>query len=275
MTENLSLFPLTLAQIRQIPNLFVVEGIQTDTYKSLFVNELLALNTCARRNLAPEHYFKLPNGDTNLDLSSIVLDASSFYLFAHKTLVSSIFILSKTIPSGLAQGIPLKFSTFSSRTASQYSDLYSHLYSVCGCDIAWAQRSIIDKRDNLVQHWQGNISNKFFTMIFAWDLPLLVYYDPRRLQDLNASAIGSLCASVRRTHSGWQLDSSADTLQKIVWLEGWSLRLSSQIQDDINQLTDDSIYISLPITPQLIKRIDKTLSGILTVANQLKPTERA
>jgi hypothetical protein len=70
----------------------------------------------------------------------------------------------------------------------------------------------------------------------------------------------------------WQLETSADALQKIVWLEGWSPKLSRQIQGEIDALTDNSVFISLPITPQLIERLDKTLAGLLSVANRLKTT---
>ena len=267
----LELFPLTRAELFKLTDLAVDDTTHADTYKGLFMNELMALETCAKRNLSPAHYFRNPDGSTNLDLSSVVLDASSFYLFAHKTLVSGIFIFAKTLPPELRRGIQFKsFTTFADRVSQQANDVYTDLYTSCGRDIAWSQKSIIDKRDDLVQHWQSNASNKFFTSIYAWDLPLLVYYDPKRKDDLNKADIDSLCASVRRSNPGWQLDASADTTQKIVWLEGWSPKLSRQTQDDIAKLTDNSVFISLPITPQLIERLDKTLAGLLGVANRLK-----
>lgn len=273
MTEAtlLELFPLTRAELFKLPALAVDSTTHSDTYTGLFMNELLALETCAKRNLAPAHYFRHPDGSANLNLPSIVLDASSFYLFAHKTLVSCIFIFAKTIPSELRRGIQFRsFTTFAERVAQHETDVYTDIYTSCGYDIDWAQKNIIDKRDDLVQHWQGNDSNKFFTSVYAWDLPLLVYYDPKRKDDLNKGAIDSLCAAVKRKKPSWQLDPSADALQKIVWLEGWSPKLSRQTQADITSLTDNSIFISLPITPQLIERLDKTLAGLLSVANRLK-----
>lgn len=267
----LELFPLTRVELFKLPDLALDAVSGADTYKGLFLNELLALETCARRNLSPAHYFKNPDGSTNLDLSSIVLDASSFYLFAHKTLVSGIFIFTKTLPPALRRDIQFRsFTTFADRVLNQENSVYADLYTSCGRDISWSQKNIIDKRDDLVQHWQGNTSNKFFTSVYAWDLPLLVYYDPKRQEGLNKPDIDSLCASVRRSNPSWQLDPSADTLQKIVWLEGWSPKLSRQTQDDIANLTDNSVFISLPITPQLIERLDKTLAGLFTVANRLK-----
>jgi hypothetical protein len=267
----LELFPLTRVELFKLPDLAVDSVSQADTYKSLFFNELLALETCAKRNLAPAHYFRHPDGSTNLDLSSIVLDASSFYLFAHKTLVSGIFIFAQTLPTEHKRGIQFRsFTTFAERVRQHENDVYTDIYTTCGYDVAWVQKSIIEKRDDLVQHWQGNDSNKFFTSVYAWDLPLLVYYDPKRKDDLDKTAIDSLCTSVRRNKPSWQLDPSADALQKIVWLEGWSPKLSRQIQADIASLTDNSAFISLPITPQLIERLDKTLAGLLGVANRLK-----
>lgn len=267
----LELFPLTRAELFKLPDLAVDSTTHADTYKGLFLNELLALDTCARRNLAPAHYFKNPDGSTNLDLPSVVLDASSFYLFAHKTLVSGLFIFAKTLPPEHRQGVQFRsFTTFAERVSQQQNELYKDVYTSCGWDIAWVQKNIIEKRDDLVQHWQGNASNKFFTALYAWDLPLLVYYDPKRKDDLDATTINTLCASVRQKNPGWQLDPAADAMQKIVWLEGWSPKLSRQIQDDITKLTDNSVFISLPITPQLIERLDKTLAGLLAVANRLK-----
>src|SRR5437868_775442 len=126
----LELFPLTRRELFKLPDLAIDETTKADTYKSLFLNELLALETCAKRNLAPAHYIKLPNGDTNLDLPSVVLDASSFYLFAHKTLVSAIFIFAKTLPHSLAKGIQFRsFTTFADRVGQKANDVYADLYS--------------------------------------------------------------------------------------------------------------------------------------------------
>lgn len=267
----LELFPLTRVEFFKLPDLAVESVSQADTYKSLFINELLALEVCAKRNLMPAHYFKNPDGSANLDISSVVLDASSFYLFAHKTLISTIFIFAKTLPHNLRQGFQFRsFSTFAEHVSQPQNDIYKDIYSSCGRDIAWSQKNIINKRDDLVQHWQGNTSNKFFTNIYAWDLPLLVYYDPKRKQDLKVADINRLCATVRQRHSSWQLDSSAEALQKIVWLESWAPRLQRQLQDDVAKLTDNSIFISLPVTPQFIERLDKTLAGLLSIANRLK-----
>jgi hypothetical protein len=270
-TTILELFPLTRAELFKLPDLAVDSTTHADTYKGLFMNELMALEVCAKRNLAPAHYFKNADGSANLDISSVVLDASSFYLFAHKTLVSSIFIFAKTLPPELRRGIQFRsFTAFAGLVAQHENEVYTDIYTSCGRDIAWAQKNIIDKRDDLVQHWQGNDSNKFFTSIYAWDLPLLVYYDPKRKNDLNETGINSLCASVKVSKPSWQLDPSADPMQKIVWLESWSPKLSRQIQADVDLLTDNSVFISLPITPQLIERLDATLAGLLQVANRLK-----
>lgn len=265
------LFPLTRVELFKLPDLAVDKTTHADTYKSLFMNELLALETCTRRNLSPDHYIKFPNGDRNLDLPSIVLDASSFYLFAHKTLVSSIFIFAKTLPHELSRGIKFaSFTAFASQVSQHTSDVYKEIYTSCGRDINWAQANLVDKRDDLVQHWQGNDSNKFFTSVYAWDLPLLVYYDPKREEELRHNDINSIYTTVKHKHPGWQLDPNADALQKIVWLEGWSPKLSRQTQDEIAELTDNSIFISLPVTPQLVEYLDKTLAGLLSIANRLK-----
>jgi hypothetical protein len=255
----------------KLPNLAIDSTAHNDTYKGLFINELIALETCAKRNLTPAHYFKRPDGSINLDLPNIVLDASSFYLFAHKTLVSAIFIFAKTLPPELRRGIQFRsFTSFAEHVAQHENNVYTDIYTSCGWDVAWAQKSIINKRDKLVQHWQCNSSNKFLTSVYAWDLPLLVYYDPKRKGNLNKTAIDSLCATVRLSKPNWQLDPSADTLQKIVWLESWLPKLSRQIQVDVANLTDNTIFISLPITPQLVERLDKTIAGLLSIANRLK-----
>ena len=262
----LELFPISKEQLFKLPDLAVDKGAPTDTYKSLFLNELLALETSAKRNLTPATYFKLPSGDTNLSVPDVVLDVSTFYLFAHKTLVSTIFILAKSLPHEKARGIGFNsYTAFTNGVIAEKTETLGRIKASSGKKLLWAQNAIVNKRDDLVQHWQGNASNKFFTMICAWDLPYLVYYNPKDLDKLNLPEIDSTLALVKRKVKA-TIDPKADALQKLAWMEAWSPNLSNQVQDDINNLLNNDIFINLPITPQLINKLDDVISSLLAEA---------
>lgn len=269
MVKPLELFPLSSQQLFKLPDLAVDAKTKADTYKGLFLNELLALETSARRNLAPATYRRHPDGSANLSLPDTILDVSTFYLFAHKTLVSAIFIFTKTLPHDKARGISYQsFTTFANKVAKQENEVYKTVYQNCGKHLAWAQKAFIDKRDDLVQHWQGNASNKFFTCIYAWDLPLLVYYDPKALDTIDKKQVDFVYAQVKPKVKA-QLEQGVDVLQAIAWLEAWHPTLSQQLQQQVESLLDDNKFIALPVTPQLIQQLDTTIAGLLETALQL------
>lgn len=266
----LDLFPLTLDQVFKLPDLAVDGNTSADTYKSLFINELLSLELSAKRNLVPATYVRHQDGSASISLPDIILDVSSFYLFAHKTLVSNIFIFAKTIPRGKSRGITFRsYTAFNKDVQAQKNEVLKDLYHSCGKHLTWAQKAIIDKRDDLIQHWQGNTSNKFFTMVCAWDLPYLVYYNSKELDKIDSKAVDRVFSLVRQRIKA-PLDAKSDALQKIVWMEAWQPNVSTQLQKEIDNLTNNELFISLPVTPQLIKRLDETIAGILEQASAIK-----
>lgn len=259
----LDLFPLTLAQVFKLPDLAVDGNTNADTYKGLFLNELLSLELSAKRNLVPATYIRHQDGSANMSIADTILDVSSFYLFAHKTLVSTIFIFAKTIPRDKSRGITFRsYTAFNKDVQAQKNEVLKDLYYSCGKNLTWAQKAIIDKRDDLVQHWQGNASNKFFTMVCAWDLPYLVYYNSKELNKIDSNDVDRVFTQVKQRIKA-PLDAKSDALQKIVWMEAWQPNVSTQLQKEIDKLTDNELFISLPVTPQLIKKLDETIAGIL------------
>jgi len=265
----LELFPLSTKQLFKLPDLAVDVKTKADTYKGLFLNELLALETSARRNLAPATYIRHADGSAKMSLPDTILDVSTFYLFAHKTLVSAIFIFAKTLPHDKARGITYQsYTTFANKVLGQGNDVYKAVYESCGKNLSWAQKAIIDKRDDLVQHWQGNSSNKFFTSIYAWDLPLLVYYNPKATGSIDSKQVDYVCSQVTAKVKA-KLDPGADAMQKIAWMEAWHPMLSQQLQKEVDGLLDSNAFIALPVTEQLVKRLDATIASLLEVALQL------
>jgi hypothetical protein len=266
--KPLELFPLSTQQLFKLPDLAVDAKTKADTYKGLFLNELLALETSARRNLAPATYIRHADGSANMSLPDTILDVSTFYLFAHKTLVSAIFIFAKTLPHDKARGITYQsYTTFANKVHGQGNDVYKAVYESCGKNLSWAQKAIIDKRDDLVQHWQGNSSNKFFTSIYAWDLPLLVYYDPKAVDAIDGKQVDFVYAQVKPKVKA-QLDPAADAMQKIVWLEAWHPTLSRQLQQQVESLLNNDKFIALPITPHLVQHLDTTIASLLEAGLQ-------
>ncbi|MFZ1301105.1 MAG: hypothetical protein WAQ27_00800 [Candidatus Microsaccharimonas sp.] len=265
----LELFPLSKTQIFQLPDLALPRS-GGSSYTSLFLNELLSLETSAKRCLVPAGYARNPDGSANLSLPDITLDVSTFYLFAHKTLVSAIFIFAKTIPHEKAKGVTFRsYTAFTKDVLAEKNETLALVHKKCGKQLSWAQKALINKRDDLVQHWQGNSSNKFFTMIYAWDLPYLVYYNPETVNKLDQAQVDFVCSQVKQKVKN-QLDPQADTLQKLAWMEAWHPKLSIQLQRSIDKLLDNNIYISLPVTPQLIEKLDKTIASLLEMANTLR-----
>lgn len=263
---SLELFPLTKEQMFKLPQLSIGADSHSDTYKGFFMNEVLALETSAKRNLAPTGYARRSDGNGNLSLPDTILDVSSFYLFAHKTLVSTIFILAKTVPRPKARGIQFNsFTKFRKSVEKHDTELLELLYRTCGKDLTWAQRAIIDKRDDLVQHWQGNATNKLFPMIIIWDVPYLVYYNSEHKDSIDVSAVDTVLARARGKIKA-QIDPAADPLQKIAWLEAWQPSVSSGLQQDIDSLRNDDYFITLPVTAQLCAKLDKLIASLLKTA---------
>lgn len=87
------------------------------------------------------------------------------------------------------------------------------------------KKSIIDKRDDLIQHWQGNAASKFFTSVFAWDLPYLVYHTADCTKNIDDKKVNSVLAQVK-TKIRASLDEQADSLQKIAWMEAWQFKVN-------------------------------------------------
>lgn len=259
----LDLFPKTGSLVVPMPSLQVNRDNHNDTYKSLFMGDLIALNLAAKRCIQPGHYFKQPNGDTNLSLADITLDTSSFYLFAHKALASSIFIFTKLLPHDKQQGISYKsVTTFVNDVQAQKTTTHSGVRTACGRGLTWALKAIVEKRDDLVQHWQGNRSNQFFLEICAWDVPLVIYYDPLKETEIDKERVDSVYSMVKSSVNA-KLDSSAQTLQKIAWMEAWQPKLSSQLAAEVETLLDNSKFIALPVTPQLLAKLDDTMASLL------------
>jgi uncharacterized protein YecT (DUF1311 family) len=267
----LELFPLTCRQIFQLPDLAVDPTVKADTYKGLFLNELLSLEVSAKRNLTPATYQRHADGSANLSMEDTILDVSTFYLFAHKALVSSIFIFTKTIRHDKRRGIGLGgYTDFMKVVSDKKTPTLEMVFKDCGKKLSWAQRAIIDKRDNLVQHWQVNSSNKFFTIVCAWDLPYLIYYNPKELHKIDDTKVNAAYNQVKTATKTKLDESSSDSLQKIAWMEAWQPTLSTQLQTEINSLIDNDTFIALPVTPQLIRKLDETISCLLEEANKLK-----
>lgn len=266
----LKLFPKSRTAIFRIPNLPAGTPNNEETYRALFLNELLALETCAKRNLVPATYIRHPDGSVNLSISDIVLDVSSFYLFAHKTLVSSIFILAKTIPHDQARGISFRsYTTFTNNVLEAEDDTSRILRKECGRNLSWAQTAIIDKRDDLIQHWQGNAASKFFTSVFAWDLPYLVYHAADYAKKIDDKKVDSVLAQVK-TKVKASLDGQADSLQKIAWMEAWQFKVSTQTRDRVASLMDSKSFITLPVTQSLVEKLDTTIAGLLNTAMSIR-----
>jgi len=266
----LELFPLTQAQLFKLPDMAVDSKTQADTYKGLFLNEILSLELSAKRNLVPATYFRHPDGSADLSLPDTILDVSTFYLFAHKTLVSAIFMFANTLPHDKARGIPATgYTVFAKAVQAEKNDVLKSVRTSCGKNITWAQKAIIDKRDKLVQHWQSNASNKFFTMVCAWDLPYLVYYNAKTLDQIDASKVDYVFNQAKQKVKA-SIDPKSDSLQKIAWLEAWHPTLSTQLQSEIEALTDTDIFVTLPVTPQLIKKLDETIACLLEKGLSLK-----
>lgn len=266
----LKLFPKSRIAIFKIPNLPAGTPNNEETYRALFLNELLALETCAKRNLVPATYIRHPDGSANISVSDIVLDVSSFYLFAHKTLVSAIFILAKTIPHDQARGINFRsYTKFTKNVLAGDDDISQRLRKQCGKNLSWAQAAIIDKRDDLIQHWQGNASSKFFTSIFAWDVPYLVYYSADYVKKIDDKKVNSVLAQVK-TKVKADLDGQADSLQKIAWMEAWQSKVSSQVQTQIASLMNNDLFIALPVTPSIVEKLDTTIACLLNEAVKIR-----
>ncbi len=233
------------------------------------MNELLSLELSAKRSLSPATYRRHKDGSADFSLQDTVLDVSTFYLFAHKTLVSSIFIFVKTLPHDKAHGISFKsYTGFTKNVLAKENEVLEQVFRDCGKKLSWAQRAIIDKRDDLVQHWQGNASNKFFTMICAWDLPYLVYYNPKGLDNIDSKKVDYVYSQVK-TAVKTSLENQSDTLQKIVWMEAWQPTLSTQLQAEIDSLANNDIFIALPVTPQLVQKLDEMMACLLEEALKL------
>lgn len=265
----LELFPLTQKWLLKLPDMAVDVKTQSDTYKGLFLNEMLSLELCAKRNLAPATYFRNPDGSTNLSLTDTILDVSTFYLFAHKTLVSAIFVFVNTLPRDKTRGIPAaSYTAFAKAVQAERNETLKSVRVSCGKNLTWARNAIIDKRDKLVQHWQSNASNKYFTMICAWDLPYLVYYNPKTLDQIDSVEVDYVFNQAKQKIKA-SIDARADSLQKIAWLEAWRPTLSTQLQAEIDRLTDTDIFVTLPVTPQLIKRLDETIACLLEKGIQM------
>lgn len=255
----------------QLPELAVGATPHNDTYKSFYLTELVALEASAKRCLAPSHYVRPLRRDGSISLPDIILDISSFYLFAHKTLVSTVFVAFQTLPHGLRRGISLSgFTNFAANVAGKKNHTYELIYETCNRDIQWAQHAVIEKRDNVVEHWQTNTPNKFFANIIALDLPLLVYYDSKREGDLDEAAVNSVVAQVQLKHPKLSIDNTTDTIQKIAWLEAWSPTFSRQLQEEVAELLNNDIFTALPVTPQLVKRLDEVMAGLLKRAVELR-----
>jgi len=265
------LFAQSQLTVFQLPELAVGATPHNDTYKSFYLNELVALEASAKRCLTPTRYLRPLGRDGSISLPDIILDISSFYLFAHKTLVSTVFVVFQTLPHRLRQGVSLKgFTNFATNVADKKNHTHELIYETCNRDVQWAQHAIIEKRDNVVEHWQTNTPNKFFANIIALDIPLLVYYDPKREHELDMKVVDSVLARVRLKHPKLIVDANADVLQKIAWLEAWSPTFSRQLQEDVAGLLNNDIFTALPVTPQLIKKLDETMAGLLKRALDLR-----
>lgn len=257
------LFPLTGAQAFKLPEFRVRKSDGSDSYKSLFATELLALEVCAKRNLKPANYSRNADGSVTMSLGEVVLDAPSFYLFAHKALLTTLFLLVKSLPHDQRAGLSYKsFTSFSKDVAVKRTEIHASIYSKCGKDVRWAQKFIIDKRDDLVQHWQGNASNKFMPSVYAVDIPLLIYYDAESVYKLDEAQIDRVRAKVS-VRTKMVLNGYADPVQKVAWMEAWLPSLTSQLQEEVETLLDNDIFISLPVTPQLVAHLDKTMANLL------------
>lgn len=250
----------------QLPSL-ALDTDTHDTYKGLFMNDLLTLEVSAKRCLVPSTYERHADGSINLSVPDTVLDVSSFYLFAHKALVSALFILHTALPRTASQGLPYNsFNRFMSALNRESSDFLRELHQQQGSNLSWVHKSIVTKRDDLVQHWQGNVSKKFFVSIFGWDLPYLVYYNPKDIDQIDDAAVESVYQQVKSATSAQLGEASADSLQKIAWMEAWQPTLATDLQRKVESLLDNNLFITLPVTPQLIDKLDEVIAGIINKA---------
>lgn len=266
MDSALNLFPLSKKVVFDLPSL---SSGDIDTYKTFFINELLCLETSATRNFKPA-YIRHKDGSANIAIHDVILDTSSFYLFAHKALISTIFIFCKTIPRTDAQSIPFaSFGKFYNAVFKNETEIQRKIFQTNGKNLTWAKRVIIDKRDDLVQHWQGNSSNKFFPSVFPWDLPLLVYCNPNAVSDMDNRRIDYVLAQVKKAIKA-DIDEKSSSLQKIAWMEAWEPKLSDQLKKEVYRLCDNDKFITLPVTGQLVEQLDQVIYSLIAQAISIR-----
>jgi hypothetical protein len=244
-----------------------------ETSSSLFMNDLLSTDLIANRFLKIPHYVKNPDNSLNIDMSSIIVDTQSFYLFSHKLLVSALLIMNNYFPKKYIrenQFSPGNFGKFYNYVYKGNNDLTERIRSKMESELNWAKNKIIDKRDKMIQHWTTNPQNQLMTTIHVFDLPIITYQHPKKFN----SSIDKQRLSywtekiVKKYHLNYSV--STDSGSNLAFLEGFYPKLIKEEKSVVDGFLNPELFIALPFNSNIIEELSSYLKKTLEIIQEVR-----
>jgi len=242
------------------------------TNGTLFADDIVATDYTLERFINFPHYKRNPDGSVNMDFAAVFADTQSFYLFAHKLIVSTLLMIKNYLPHSYVQQaqLPLgKFGKFFSYVYNKDNDLTKLIKKHMDAELKWAKYKIIDKRDNMVQHWTTNLQNQLMPTIQTFDLPILTYEHPEKFaESVDKKRILYWTEKIAKKN-GIAYSSNENPGSNIAFLEAWYPKLSLDERESIDNLVNSDVYIALPISPIIAEELSKYLEKIFGIIDNV------
>jgi hypothetical protein len=238
--------------------LFLITGKGKNLHegtRSMFMHDLFMLDEAASRNLSMKPIRE--KDDYEKELAKIMLDVQGFYLMAARAVVSSISIAWDVLPSQARQNLPNRgFNKFYGHVSTSHKRFPRKLYGQLGRELDWLKLHVIDKRDNVIQHWAVNPQKRFMPNLTLYpDVNVVSYVSQEKKYPQNVAHRINKLFDDRTKHELALRSDISEVVERQAVMELWYCDLIDERQDELDQIIDHSIQIVLPVTKNMVDRL--------------------
>lgn len=234
----------------------------------LLLQDIQAVDIIAERCLAKRTYTR--KAETS---GTIYTDTQSFYMFASKVMVEMYLLLKIVTKDEISEAIKNKIarqSTFKEYISTDNSETAKILKGIFGHSLNLMDTCIYTKRNKMIEHWADNpAQSRLFPCFFLInnDTHILSFVNNDSHEPYFNSQKGIIDHQIKKIKK-LSLDQNAGYEQRFAILDYFYPSLSRGDREQLDEVTDLSQMVSLPVSPFLIESFRKFLDEVLTACEK-------